>query len=163
MRNYPNNSPEAMARIIALSMLVDGGLDKSELDVVARMGIIERLGMTEDEFEKIVHHLCEDMLQCTDSGHYGQIEINDAIIDGILVEIQQPQLRKQLLRIMLAIVDADERLSEGEAVLIARALHCWTLDLISIHDAPLPPSFVTSAQRARGNDATKTKRFASHR
>mgnify|MGYP002139422276 FL=1 len=131
------NSPEAMARIVALSMLVDGGLDKTELDVVHRFGIVERLGLSEDQFEKIVHHLCEDMLQCVDGAHYGQIEMANPAIDSILEEIQDPQLRKQLLRIMLAIVDADDRLSDGEAVLIDRALQCWTLDLVSVSDTPL--------------------------
>ena len=137
MRTYRVNSPEAMARIVALSMLVDGGLDKSELDVVHRYGIVERLGLSEDQFEKIVHHLCEDMLQCADGAHYGQIEMGNPAIDSILDEIQDPQLRKQLLRIMLAIVDADDRLSDGEAVLIDRALQCWTLDLVSVSDTPL--------------------------
>ncbi|WP_222611252.1 MULTISPECIES: TerB family tellurite resistance protein [Undibacterium] len=137
MRTYRVNSPEAMARIVALSMLVDGGLDKSELDVVHRYGIVERLGLSEEQFEKIVHHLCEDMLQCADGSHYGQIEMANPAIDSILEEIQDPQLRKQLLRIMLAIVDADDRLSDGEAVLIDRALQCWTLDLVAISDTPL--------------------------
>ena len=143
MRTYRVNSPEAMARIVALAMLVDGGLDKSELDVVHRYGIVERLGLSEDQFEKIVHHLCEDMLQCADGAHYGQIEIANPAIDSILSEIQDPKLRKQLLRIMLAIVDADDRLSDGEAVLIARALQCWTLDLVSVSDTPLA-AYLTS-------------------
>jgi hypothetical protein len=34
-------------------------------------------------------------------------------------------------------VDADDRLSDGEAVLIDRALQCWTLDLVSVSDTPL--------------------------
>lgn len=140
------NSPEAMARIVALSMLVDGGLDKSELDVVHRYGIVERLGLSEDQFEKIVHHLCEDMLQCADGAHYGQIEMANPAIDSILEEIQDPQLRKQLLRIMLAIVDADDRLSDGEAVLIDRALQCWTLDLVSVSDTPLPVDLNTEPE-----------------
>lgn len=140
------NSPEAMARIVALSMLVDGGLDKSELDIVHRYGIVERLGLSEDQFEKIVHHLCEDMLQCADGAHYGQIEMASPAIDSILEEIHDSRLRKQLLRIMLAIVDADDRLSDGEAILIDRALQCWTLDLVSVSDTPLTGQLTSASE-----------------
>ncbi|MBR7800537.1 TerB family tellurite resistance protein [Undibacterium fentianense] len=134
MRQYATNSPEAMARIIALSMLVDGGLDKSELDVIARYGVLERLAMSEQEFEKIVHVLCEDMLQCVPGINHGQIELDEASIDSILSDIQDHQLRKTLLGIMLAVVDADERMSDGEAILITRAMECWALDLIEVRE-----------------------------
>lgn len=163
MRTYRVNSPEAMARIVALSMLVDGGLDQSELDVVSRYGIVDRLGLSDDEFEKIVHHLCEDLLQCADGANYGQIEISNPAIDSILAEIKDPQLRKQLLRIMVAIVDADDRLSDGEAVLIERALQCWTLDLVSISDILLQANLATfdspeSSRQAHRRDYSATNK-----
>jgi len=132
MRQYASDSPEAMARIIALSMLVDGGLDKSELDVMVRYGVLEHLGMSEADFEKIVHLLCEDMLQCVPGIHHGQIELDEESIDHILLEIQDSRLRKTLLKIMLAVVDADQRLSDGEAILISRAMQNWQLDLIEV-------------------------------
>jgi hypothetical protein len=132
MRQYATDSPEAMARIIALSMLVDGGLDKSELDVMVRYGVLARLGMSDADFEKIVHLLCEDMLQCVPGIHHGQIELDDDSIDGILQEVQDSRLRKTLLKIMLAVVDADQRLSDGEAILISRAMEQWELDLIEV-------------------------------
>jgi uncharacterized tellurite resistance protein B-like protein len=140
MRQYASDSPEAMARIIALSMLVDGGLDKSELDVMVRYGVLERLGMSDTDFEKIVHLLCEDMLQCVLGIHHGQIELDDDSIDGILSEIQDSRLRKTLLRIMLAVVDADQRLSDGEAVLISRAMQKWELDLIEVSGLVFAPA-----------------------
>ncbi len=135
MRTYAIDSPHAMARIVALAMLVDGGLDKSELELVSRYGIVEKLELDEDEFEKIVHHLCEDMLQCSDASHYGQIELNPEVIDSLLAEIQDPHLQKLLLAWMVAIVDADSRVSDGEAVLISRALERWMLDLVTLGDA----------------------------
>ena len=44
MRTYPNNSPQAAARIVALAMLADGHLCKTELDLLERMDAIARLG-----------------------------------------------------------------------------------------------------------------------
>ena len=34
MRHYPNNSPEAAGRLLALTMVVDGNVDPSELDAL---------------------------------------------------------------------------------------------------------------------------------
>jgi uncharacterized tellurite resistance protein B-like protein len=133
MRSYEKDSPQAMARIVALAMLVDGGLDKSELELVAGYGIVRKLGLSEDEFESIVHILCEDILTC--GTRYGQIEMTMGQIDSLLGEIEDPQLRKLLLAWMVAIVDADQRVSDGEAVLISRALERWTLDLVTLGDA----------------------------
>ena len=45
------------------------------------------------------------------------------------------QLQKLLLAWMVAIVDADNRVSDGEAVLISRALERWMLDLVTLGDA----------------------------
>lgn len=132
MRRYARNSHEAMARLIALSMLVDGGLDKSELDVMASYGVLERLNMSEARFEDIVHLLCEDMLQYVPSMHHGQIELDEHCIDAILAEIQDSTLRKFLLKVMLAVVDADQRMSDGEAILISRAMQIWELDLVEV-------------------------------
>ncbi len=174
MRQYANDSPEAMARIIALSMLVDGGLDKSELDVMVRYGVLEHLGMSDADFEKIVHLLCEDMLQCVPGIHHGQIELDEESIDRILQEIQDSRLRKTLLKIMLAVVDADQRLSDGEAILISRAMQNWQLDLVEVSNllsASTPDDFDTeqapyvlrhSAQTSSPNKVSMPSILATH-
>ena len=37
MRNYPRNSPQAAARIVALTLLADGHIDKAEIDTLDRV------------------------------------------------------------------------------------------------------------------------------
>lgn len=134
MRQYQTDSPEAMARIIALSMLVDGGLDKTELDVINRYEVLEHIGMSDTTFNNIVQELCEDMLQSMPGYHLGRIELDDELaeqcIDDMLAEIQDPRQRQFLLDVMLAVVDADHYLSEGETILLSRAMQCWNLELI---------------------------------
>lgn len=132
MRNYQHNSSEAMARILALSMLADGGLDKSELEVVASTKILARLDMTEAQFEEVVHALCQDMLQCMRGYDYGKIELDRKLINQLLAEITSPRLQKLLLSVMLAVVDADGQMSDGEAVLISQALDYWDVDLVEV-------------------------------
>ncbi len=151
MRNYPTDSPQAMARILALAMIVDGGLDRSELEIISRHQMLTKLGLDEAEFNTILHHVCEDMLQCLHNPRYGQIELDYAALDGIFAEIQDQELRLLLLRWMVAIVDADQRISEGEAIFMSRALSCWIDDALSAESAYSAtrlyrPSLTTTAQ-----------------
>lgn len=132
MRSYQTDSSEAMARILALSMLADGGLDQSELEVVASTKILRRLGMTGSQFQEVIQSLCEDMLQCMRGYDYGKIELDRKLIDQLLAEVTTPRLQKQLLRVMLAVVDADGNMSDGEAVLISQALIRWKCDLVDV-------------------------------
>ena len=132
MRSYQTDSSEAMARILALSMLADGGLDHSELKVVANTKILARIGMTGSQFQIVLQMLCEDMLQCMRGYDYGKIELDRNLIDQLLSEVTTPRLQKQLLRVMLAVVDADGKMSDGEAVLISQALIRWKCDLVDV-------------------------------
>jgi uncharacterized tellurite resistance protein B-like protein len=136
MRNYQQNSSQAMARILALSMLADGGLDRSELEVVDSSKILSRLGMTEAQFEEVMHALCQDMLQCMRGYDYGKIELDRKLINDLLAEITLPRLQKLLLSVMLAVVDADGKMSDGEAVLISQALDYWKVDLVEVSHVP---------------------------
>ena len=42
MRHYPTNSPEALARVVAIAMMADGAIDSSELKSLERHDIIKR-------------------------------------------------------------------------------------------------------------------------
>ena len=45
MRHYPSDSPEAQARIIALTLMADGAIDQSELRLLNERNTINQLGM----------------------------------------------------------------------------------------------------------------------
>jgi uncharacterized tellurite resistance protein B-like protein len=135
-----------MARILALSMLADGGLDQSEIEVVATTKILDGIGMSPAQFDIVVKALCEDMLQSMRGYDYGKIELDRKAIDHLLSEIENPQLQRVLLSVMLAVVDADDQLSDGEAVLISRALQVWQLDLHEVGRVKVP---VTGATRQK--------------
>ncbi|WP_295757176.1 TerB family tellurite resistance protein [Undibacterium sp.] len=132
MRSYPQNSKLAMARILGLAMLADGGLDQSEIEVVADSRLLARIDMTEAEFDTVLHHLCEDMLQSMRGYDYGKIELDRLVIDRLLTEVSHPSLQRVLLNVMLAVVDADGKLSEGEAVLLTQALEKWQCNLVDL-------------------------------
>jgi uncharacterized tellurite resistance protein B-like protein len=151
MRSYQTDSKEAMGRILALSMLADGGLDQSELAVLADTKILARLGMSEDEFEQVVHALCQDMLQCMRGYDYGKIELDRKVIKQLLAEVKNVRLQKLLLSVMLAVVDADGQMSDGEAVLISQALSYWDFDLYDVRQVQAYQAHSRSAKPSHAN------------
>lgn len=46
MRTYPRNSPQAAARIVALAMLADGHVCRSEIEALERCDAAARLGLS---------------------------------------------------------------------------------------------------------------------
>lgn len=129
MRHYPSDSPEAMARIIALALMADGAIDLSELKSLKHHEITKDLGLDDRQFDKVVHDFCEDMMTFAHRASTGQFELDQKSMDALLGEIQNPELQNQLLSAMLHIVNAEGKLSSGEAVLVSRAMTRWGLDL----------------------------------
>lgn len=146
MRHYSQNSSEAMARILALTMLADGGLDKTELEAIAKSKILNHIEMTEAGFEKVVHELCDDLLQYSSSYSLGQIELDRETLNHVFADITLVPLQKMLLKVMVAVVDADQRMSDGEAIVISQALSTWGFDLVEVVN---PQSFVRHSAFAK--------------
>ena len=138
MRNYLNDSPEAAARIVALALMADGTVDRSETQLLERQGIIRRLGLDHEQFDKIFYEFSEDMLSKAHRLASGQLELDALSINKLLEEISAPELQKNILRIMLDVVNADRRLTAGEASLIAQALRKWDIDLHEVSDSSIP-------------------------
>lgn len=138
MRNYPSDSPEAMGRIVALTLMADGAIDASELKLLDRTDSIHRLGLDEANFDQLIHELCDDMLSSAHRTQAGHLELDVKSIDLLLAEIQHPLLQKQVLRMMLDVVNADRELSGGEAVLVAEAMKFWGIDLYEVADCAIP-------------------------
>lgn len=136
MRNYPSDSPEAMARIVALALLADGAIDLSEIESLERHEIVSRLGLDQSSFDKVVHEFAEDMLTYAHRMPSGQLELDENAITLLLGEIRSPLLQKKLLRAMLDVVNADGRLAGSEAVLVSKAMKLWEIDLYEVSHGP---------------------------
>lgn len=154
MRHYPADSPKAAARIIALALLADGAIDPSELATLKRRRTLDRLGLDEPEFDAVIRDLCEDLMVYSHRAAAGHLEIGREALREVLAEIRHPKLRKRLLKIVLDIANADSELAGGEAVLIASAAECWSIDPFDAFGiAVLPPA---GAWMGRGSVARST-------
>lgn len=122
MRSYAINSTHAAGRILALTMVVDGNLAPSELAAMDRTRILEHITLDQQAFQQLLQELCDDLLT---GAVQGVAQIDVRLIDALLMEIEDPDLRRQLLQAMWSIADADGWLADGEAVLLARASVLW--------------------------------------
>ena len=126
MRHYETDSASAAGLLVALCMVVDGNMAPSELQALQRSRLLDYIDIDIDAFHDLVDDLCQDMLST--SVQHEHVVIDEPTIDALLGEIQNPALRRQLLRAMWNIADADGVLADAEAKLLARACAVWSAE-----------------------------------
>jgi len=130
VRTYPQNSPQAAARILALVLISDGHICQSEIDALNHQEMEHQLGLAPGGFAQVVHTLCEDMLMW--GGHGANLTggLDPSTLALLLAEVDAPALRLTVLRLADAAVTADHHVSESEAqVLTALYQHWMRVDL----------------------------------
>jgi hypothetical protein len=144
VRSYPRNSPEAAARIVALVLISDGHVCRSEIETLQQLQIERELGLAPGNFAQVVHTLCEDLLM----GAYGSgsmmCSVDEAALASLMAEVDAPALQRQVLRLASAAAGADEHLADAEALVMAAARRHWQ---IADHDLPTraPPAALQPA------------------
>lgn len=125
MRSYPRNSPEAAARIVALVLISDGHVCRSEVEALQRLRIEPELGLANGGFAPLVHTLCEDLLlgACATGSLTGHVD--DATLASLMGEVDKPDLQLKVLRLAEAAAAADRHLADAEAVIMAAARKHW--------------------------------------
>ncbi|MFC4932633.1 tellurite resistance TerB family protein [Massilia sp. GCM10023247] len=126
MRTYPTDSQEAVCRLLALAMIVDGHMAPSELKAMEYSAILERVGADTDTFDTVLQALCEDMLASASREASAEVELDRSTLDSLFGEIADPLLRMCTLKAMLDIVHADQMLDSREHLLLQRALKKWS-------------------------------------
>jgi len=126
MRTYASDSPEAVCRLLALSMIVDGHLAPSELKAMQHSAILERVGADADTFDAVVLALCQDLLTRAARQGQAEVELDRRLLDSVLDDLRDPLLRMCTLKAMLDIVHADRLIDSREHLLLQRALRRWS-------------------------------------
>ena len=145
MRSYPRNSPEAAARIVALVLISDGHVCRSEIEALRHLPLEQELGLAPGSFAKVVQTLCEDALMGAYGGGSMMCSVDDATFASLLAEVDEPALQAKVLRLARAAADADQHLADAEEWVVAGARKAW-----QIGDAePLHRSSAETAQPVR--------------
>lgn len=130
MRTYSRNSPQAAARIVALASLASlagGHLCQTELDVLDRLGAHRQLGLAHDELHAVMHGFCEDLLASSHTSWADACRVDPRTLDALMAEVDDPALRRTVLRLCIAVVEADENLADGESMVLMAAVEPWGL------------------------------------
>lgn len=139
MRKYPLNSPHAAARIVALTMWADGELSQTELDTLQRLGAHTRLGLSTEELQAVTQSLCVDLLSATHCAPTDACIVDPRTLAELMAEVDDPELRAKVLRLCVAIVEADAHIAEGESIVMVAAVEHW-----GMHHAMLAPGPATA-------------------
>ncbi len=143
MRSYPQNSPEAAARIVALVLISDGHVSSSEFDILKQLGAERELGLEPHLLPHIVYTLHEELVLRGYATGSPFANVDDSGLVALLAEVSDPALQRTVLRLCLAAARADGHLADGEVVVLEAARHHWRL--ADGGDARTP----TSARRQR--------------
>jgi hypothetical protein len=108
MRPCPVNSPATAARILSLTLLAD-----------------QRLGMGRSALQAVLHTCGRDV------AHIAQLNLTEACaldprtLQQVLFEVSDIVLRRHVLALCVAAVEADEHASGGEHTLLTAAAEQW--------------------------------------
>ena len=125
MRAYPRNSPQAAARLVALLALADGHLCEAERRALPVERLAAELGLAPGAFEPVVQSLCEDLMAWCPSFWGSADAIPREALEAVVREVDDPLLRRKVLRLGLDAAFADRRLTRGEAAVLEAISAVW--------------------------------------
>jgi uncharacterized tellurite resistance protein B-like protein len=127
MRSYPVNSPQAAARIVALTVVADGDIGDPEVEWLDRLAVHEQLGLARHELHELLDSFCEDLLSSDQLKWADACPVDERTLRDLMSEIQDPELRLKLLRLCVELAEVDARVDEGESMVLVAALEHWGL------------------------------------
>ena len=127
MRRYPANSPQAAARIVALTVLADGDIKDAEIEWLDRLAVHEQLGLARHELHALMDTFCEDLLSSGQLTWADTCPVDERTLADLMGEIQDPALRLKLLRLCVELAEVDAHVDDGESIVLVAAVEHWGL------------------------------------
>lgn len=127
MRSYTQNSPEALARLVAMAILADGRLDNREVDWIKHNDTAALLGVDRDTLIQVLLDCCRDVINEAEQERVFLLE--DHRLARLADDITDPALRRVALSAMLIIAKTDGSVSEGEQSLLRFLMSRWDIAL----------------------------------
>lgn len=127
MRSYPTNSPQAAARIVALTVVADGDIGETEIEWLDRLAVHEQLGLARHELHALLDTFCEDLLSSNQLKWADACPVDERTLADLMGEIQDPAMRLKLLRMCVELAQSDAHVAEGESIVLSAAVEQWGL------------------------------------
>ncbi len=124
-RACARNTMRAQQRLVALSLLADGHMHPSEVDLLCGPQAAARLFASETKFLAALAEFCADIRRMPVSG--GHYAVSHEYVERLLAEVSEPSQRRATLNLMFDVIRSDGRLDRHEAALLWNALDAWGL------------------------------------
>jgi hypothetical protein len=126
MQKYEHNSPEAMARVIAMMIVTDGHIDSREISLLDRMDVYALLGLSRDDFMRVGRDYCAELVaEAEDFGATPVLDPDRA--DRVIDFVDVRERRLLVARLLVGVMAADLTERRSEKVLLAHILDRWGL------------------------------------
>lgn len=135
MRSYPRNSPQAAARLVALTLIADGNVCRSELDAMRHAGTEAQLGLAPGEFSAVLQTLCEDLLQSAEMHGSLSCCVDEPLLDALVREVDDLALQQRVVGAIVAAASADGHLADGERKVLDALRRGWQLQTVQREEA----------------------------
>lgn len=128
MKNYPTNSPEALARILAMFMITDGEMEAREIESMESLNVYEIIGLSRKRFIEVLAKYCDDVSD--EAENDGTIHLlSPQRVNEVLDVITDRSKRLLCCAIALDICKADSAISDPEMLLLRHMMHYWHITL----------------------------------
>ncbi|MCL6263131.1 TerB family tellurite resistance protein [Craterilacuibacter sp. RT1T] len=128
MNRYAPNSPESMARLLAMFMITDGNMDERELDALENLHVYSLLGLSRKRFVATLTQLCDEISdEAQDDGLISMFDKDR--IDGYLDAITDRQKRLLTAALAIDVCKSDGVISDAEMALLRYMLGAWRITL----------------------------------
>jgi tellurite resistance protein len=131
--HYPDNSAEAMLRVIALFIISDGEVKDEEMDMLEELGVLHRFGVDREEFARIFDAYCDDLIAHAGTARFVGLADPDWV-DTILAPVTDRTARRNLARMLLLLARSDGFFSDVELAICRQLLDRWNIELDSLAD-----------------------------
>lgn len=125
LRSYALNSPQAAGRIVALALIANGRIKAVETAALDALDATGLLRLTRLQWHEVIRDLGGDLLERTRSGD--ECCITAGLLERFLDEVNDIAQRRVVLRLCLAVVQADRQIDEGESFVLQAAVERWGL------------------------------------
>jgi len=133
IRTYPENSPQALGRIVAMMMVADGTLAEGELATMSDPEHLISVGLNAHALRTVLADHLVDIALASPSPR--EAKVNDpAILDQILAPITDPALRLRACALAVHASGADAHIDPTEQAVLHYMLEQWGLTLEDLHD-----------------------------
>ncbi|MBP6505537.1 MAG: TerB family tellurite resistance protein [Rhodoferax sp.] len=121
------NSPQAAARIIALTVVADGDIGAAEIEWLDRLAVHQQLGLGRHELHALLDIFCEDLLSSDQLKWADACPVDERTLADLMGEIQDRALRLKLLRLCVELAQVDAHVGDGESSVLVAAVEHWGL------------------------------------